>query len=156
MTLIFCTLWELWFSCTNLFIDRCKPRFPLVVNKISHVCTFCLDGLKDCNCSFYLMFFMIWLVMLRKLYLCGLRKHNCQPFCGPEGRFYCSNSMCSLRPAQFSYLCVCVRILGVLKVVCCWANKTWLLPYACCGLHFDRLRCQGHCPSTLHHSIAYI
>ena len=56
--------------------------------------------------------------MLRKLYLCGLRKHNCQPFCGPEGRFYCSNSMCSLRPAQFSYLCVCVRILGVLKIVC--------------------------------------
>ena len=29
----------------------------LVVNKISHVCTFCLYGLKDCNCSFYLMFF---------------------------------------------------------------------------------------------------
>ena len=24
----------------------------LVVNKISHVCTFCLYGLKDCNCSF--------------------------------------------------------------------------------------------------------
>ena len=31
----------------------------LVVNKISHVCTFCLYGLKDCNCSFYLMYFMI-------------------------------------------------------------------------------------------------
>ena len=30
----------------------------LVVNKISHVCTFCLYSLKDCNCSFYLMFFM--------------------------------------------------------------------------------------------------
>ena len=25
---------------------------------------------------------------------------------------------------------------GVLKIVCSWANKTWLLPYACCGLHF--------------------
>ena len=24
----------------------------------------------------------------------------------------------------------------VLKIVCGWANKTWLLPYACCGLHF--------------------
>ena len=24
----------------------------LVVNKISHVCTFCLCGLKDCNFSF--------------------------------------------------------------------------------------------------------
>ena len=30
----------------------------LVVNKISHVCTFCLYGLKDSNCSFYLMLFM--------------------------------------------------------------------------------------------------
>ena len=29
-----------------------------------------------------------------------------------------------------------VRILGVLKIVCGWANKTWLLQYACCGLHF--------------------
>ena len=26
--------------------------------------------------------------------------------------------------------------LGVLKIVCGWASKTWLLPYACCGLHF--------------------
>ena len=25
---------------------------------------------------------------------------------------------------------------GVLKIVCSWASKTWLLPYACCGLHF--------------------
>ena len=31
----------------------------LVVNKISHVCTFCLYGLKDCNCSFYLTFFHV-------------------------------------------------------------------------------------------------
>ena len=29
----------------------------LVVNKISHVCTFCLYGLKDGNCSFYLVLF---------------------------------------------------------------------------------------------------
>ena len=70
------------------------------------------------------------------MYLCGPRKHNCQPFCGPKGRFYCSDSVCSLRPAPFSYLRVRVRILGVLKIVCGWANKTWLLPYACCGLQF--------------------
>ena len=30
----------------------------LVVNKINHVCTFCLYGLKDCNCSFYSMYFV--------------------------------------------------------------------------------------------------
>ena len=47
--------------------------------------------------------------------MCGPGKHNCQPFCGPEGRFYCSDSVCSLRPAPFSYLCVRVRILGVLR-----------------------------------------
>ena len=49
------------------------------------------------------------------MYLCGPGKHNCQPFCGPEGRFYCSDSVCSLWPAPFSYLCVSVRILCV-----CW------------------------------------
>ena len=49
------------------------------------------------------------------MYLCGPGKHNCQPFCGPEGRFYCSDSVCSLWPAPFSYLCVSVMILGV-----CW------------------------------------
>ena len=70
------------------------------------------------------------------MYLCGPRKHSCQPFCGPEGRFYCSDSVCSLWPAPFSYLCVRVRIWGVLKIVCGWESKTWLLPYACCGLHF--------------------
>ena len=37
----------------------------------------------------------------------------CQPFCGPEGRFYCSDSVCSLWPAPFSYLCVSVMILCV-------------------------------------------
>ena len=70
------------------------------------------------------------------MYLCGPGKHSCQPFCGPEGRFYCSDSVCSLWPAPFSYLCVSVMILGVLKTVCGWTSKTWLLPYACCGLHF--------------------
>ena len=70
------------------------------------------------------------------MYLCGPGKHSCQPFCGPEGWFYCSDSVCSLWPAPFSYLCVRVSILGVLKIVCGWASKTWLLPYACCGLHF--------------------
>ena len=49
------------------------------------------------------------------MYLCGPGKHNCQPFCGPEGRFYCSDSVCSLWPAPCSYLCVSVRILCV-----CW------------------------------------
>ena len=47
--------------------------------------------------------------------LCGPGKHSCQPFCGPEGRFYCSDSVCSLWPAPFSYLCVSVMILCV-----CW------------------------------------
>ena len=58
------------------------------------------------------------------MYLCGPRKHNCQPFCGPESRFDCSDGVCSLRPAPFSYLCVRVRILGVLKIDCCCSNKT--------------------------------
>ena len=30
----------------------------LVVNKVSHVCAFCLYSLRDCGCSFCLMFFM--------------------------------------------------------------------------------------------------
>ena len=70
------------------------------------------------------------------MYLCGPGKHNCQPFCGPEGRFYSSDSVCSLWPAPFSYLCVSVMILCVLKTVCGWTSKNWSLPYACCGLHF--------------------
>ena len=49
------------------------------------------------------------------MYLCGPGKHSCQPFCGPEGRFYCSDSVCSLWPAPFSYLCVSMMILCV-----CW------------------------------------
>ena len=40
------------------------------------------------------------------MYLCGPGKHSCQPFCGPEDCFYCSDSVCSLWPAPFSYLCV--------------------------------------------------
>ena len=52
------------------------------------------------------------------MYLCGPGKHSCQPFCGPEGRFYCSDSVCSLWPAPFSYLCVSVMILGV-----CWKRS---------------------------------
>ena len=62
--------------------------------------------------------------MLRKLYLCGPRKHNCQPFCGPEGLFHCSDSVSSLRPAPFSVIyagawgfCVCWEI------VCCCRIK---------------------------------
>ena len=49
---------------------------------------------------------LIGLVIVEELYLCGPRKHNCQPFCGPQGRFDCSDSVCSLRPAPLSYLCV--------------------------------------------------
>ena len=38
---------------------RAQAMLPmLVVNKTSHVCTFCLYSLKDCNFNFYLMFFM--------------------------------------------------------------------------------------------------
>ena len=55
--------------------------------------------------------------------MCGPRKHNCQPFCGPEGRFDCSDSVFSLRPAPLSYLCVRLRILDVLKIVCCCRIK---------------------------------
>ena len=44
--------------------------------------------------------------------MCGPRKHNSQPFCGPEGQFDCSYSVFSLRPAPLSYLCVGVRIGG--------------------------------------------
>ena len=80
------------------------------------------------------------------MYLCGPGKHNCQPFCGPEGRFYCSDSVCSLWPAPFSYLCVSVMIVCVLKTVCGWTSKNWLLPYACCGLHFiDSAACVLSC-----------
>ena len=42
--------------------------------------------------------------------MCGPGKYSCQPFCGPEGRFYCSDSVCSLWPAPFFYLCVSVMI----------------------------------------------
>ena len=89
------------------------------------------------------------------MYLCGPGKHNCQPFCGPEGRFYCSDSVCSLWPAPFSYLCVSVMILGVLKTVCGWTSKNWLLPYACCGLHFiDSTACVLSCRRR--HTITFV
>ena len=58
----------------------------LVVNKISHVCTFCLYGLKDCNFSFSLLLsdvfhdFISLVIVEETVYLCGPRKHNCQPF----------------------------------------------------------------------------
>ena len=72
-----------------------------------------------------------------------------------RGLINCSDSVCSLRPEPFSYLCVRVRILCVLKIVCGWANKTWLLPYACCGLHFSWLCCL--CPVLLPlHSITFV
>ena len=58
-----------------------------------------------------------------------------------QSRVRCSNHWAipapfSLWPVLFSYLCISVRILGVLKIVCGWAIKTWLLPYAYCGLRF--------------------
>ena len=36
-----------------------QVQATLVVNKISHACTFCLYALKDCSFNFYLMFFII-------------------------------------------------------------------------------------------------
>ena len=91
------------------------------------------------------------------MYLCGPRKHNCQPFCGPEGRFYCSDSVCSLRPVPFSYLCVRVRILGVLKIVCGCSNKTWLpLTVRLLWSPFLLTPLPVSCPSTLHHSTTKI
>ena len=48
------------------------------------------------------------------------------------------------------------RILCVLKIVCGWANKTWSLPYACCGLHFSWLRCLCPVLLPLHRSITII
>ena len=83
----------------------------------------------------------------RKLYLCRPRKYNCQPFCGPEVRTDCSDSVFSLRPAPLSYLWVRVRILGVLKIVCCCTIKPdcclcrlwscFLTDSAACVLSFD-------------------
>ena len=42
-----------------------------------------------------------------------------------------------------------MRILGVLKIVCGWSNKTWLLPYACCSLHFTD---SAACVLSFYHS----
>ena len=85
------------------------------------------------------------------MYLCGPGKHSCQPFCGPEGRFYCSDSVCSLWPAPFSYLCVSVVILCV-----CWKlSAAEQVKTDCCHTPavvsiFDRLRYLGHCPVLRH------
>ena len=47
--------------------------------------------------------------------------------------------------------------VGVLKIVCGWASKTWLLPYACCGLHFWPTQLPGSLScSTFYHSITHI
>ena len=84
------------------------------------------------------------------MYLCGPGKHSCQPFCGPEGRFYCSDSVCSLWPAPFSYLCVSVMILWVcwklsaaeqVKTDCCNTpaidHSLHFIDSAACVLSFD-------------------
>ena len=80
----------------------------LVVNnlKLSHVCAFCLYGLKDCNCSFYLTVFVRAEETLTSV----------SHFVVQRADFIVADSVCSLRPAPFSYLCVRVRILGVLKL----------------------------------------
>ena len=39
--------------------------------------------------------------------------------------------------------------------VCGWANKTRLLPYAGCGLHFSWLRCLCPVLLPLHHAITF-
>ena len=41
----------------------------LVVNKISHVCTFCLHGLKDWSCNFDVFHDLISLVIAKKMIL---------------------------------------------------------------------------------------
>ena len=69
---------------------------------------------------------LISLVIVAETVFVRAKKHNCQPFCGPDGRIDCSDSMFSLRPAPLSYLCMRVRILGVLKIVCCCENKSWM------------------------------
>ena len=48
------------YECVYRQVQATLPT--IVVNKISHVCTFCLYGLKDCNFGFYSMYFMIYLV----------------------------------------------------------------------------------------------
>ena len=65
------------------------------------------------------MFFMsvlIGLVIVEESICAGQRNTIVSHFCGPEGRFYCRDSV--LGPVPFSYLCVRVRISGVLKIVC--------------------------------------
>ena len=87
--------------------------------------------------------------------MCGPRKHNCQPFCGPEGRFDCSDSVCSSRPAPLYYLCVRVRILGVMKIICCCTIKPDCRVRLLWSPFFDRLRCL--CPVLLPlHSITCV
>jgi len=76
------------------------------------------------------------------VYLCRSRKHNCQPFCGPEGWSDCSDSVCSLWPAPLSYLCTRVRILGVLKTVCCCTvNPDCCPPPAVVSIFTDSAAC---------------
>ena len=40
------------------------------------------------------------------MYLCGPSKHSCQPFCGPEGRHDCSDSVLSLETTHW-LRCLC-------------------------------------------------
>ena len=41
-----------------------------------------------------------------------------QPFCGPEGRFDCSERVFSLRPVPPCHLCVRVIILCIVQELC--------------------------------------
>ena len=56
--------------------------------------------------------------------MCGPGKHNCQPFCGPEGRFYCSDSVCS--PAVLLSMRASEDLGCAEKVVCCCRIKACL------------------------------
>ena len=65
--------------------------------------------------------------------------------------------MCSLRPAPFSYLCVRVRILRVLKIVRCGRIKPDCRGTPAVVSIFDRLRCL--CPVLLrgfYHSSTHV
>ena len=63
------------------------------------------------------------------MYLCGPRKHNCQPFCAPEGRFDCSDSVSAFLAAR----AVLWSMLASEDFECAencllLYSKTWLLP----------------------------
>ena len=87
----------------------------LVVNKISHVCTVCSYGLKDCSFNSVLLDVfhdLISLVIAEKMILVWAKETQMLAIFDPEGRFDCSESVFFLRPAPPCYLCVRMIIFG--------------------------------------------